>query len=155
MFALCNFTQTVEVHRVDTVLKFKRILYHASVVTFDDETERMVDRGLYYNTVSGLCEKIDIETQSFDDARNKSEFLAVYFEIVASLEPPDYRVPVAVGRLVVAVDRVFGSFLQSLGNLGADSEVEVGYPHGHNVVTAENAVESVDFDSPGDRTVDN
>ena len=93
-----NPLKLLKIHLIVTPVPAKRIGDQLTLVTFNHNFERMIDRRLNHNLVPLLGEEIHGESDTFHHPGHISEFVALYLEAVTAVEPVDNRTPVSVGR---------------------------------------------------------
>ena len=106
---------------------------HFAAVVADGREETVERRRLQQHTLAGHGERLDDTRECRNDARGVLYPFAADGPAVASAEPADDGVVVAVGHLCVAEDAVLDAFPQSLGDAWCRLEIHVGHPHGQDV----------------------
>ena len=120
--------QMLEVHLVNAVDPFKRVVDHFAAHVFRHNPERMIDWRLYDYFVSRLREALQHKPDSFDDTRNVTDPLLPDVPLVFVVYPVDDAVIIRFRGERVAENLMFAPFLDGVNDKVRRAEIQVGHP---------------------------
>jgi len=127
----------LEIHLVNVVYCFERVVDNLTVHVFRNDAERMVDRWLDNYFVTRFGEALQNETDSLYDAGNITKPFALDFPVMFIMYPLDDTVIIGIRIECVPENLMLQTLLDCVDNKVWCPEIHVGYPKWNKVLVTE------------------
>lgn len=126
--------EILEVDLISVTITFQLVLHDLTTLVADTGEEAVVGRRLQQYFLAGEGEGLDGTAHSGDDTGGIEDPVTLDLPVMASLEPADDSIVIAVGHEGIAEDGMFHTGFQSLGDGGTDFKVHVSDPERDDVI---------------------
>ena len=120
--------ELVEVHFINTINQFQRIIDHFTFHAFRHDTEGMIYRRLYDHFISRLGETLDYEANSFHNTRNIAKPFPFDLPLLFVVYPFDNTLIVRVRTESITEYFVLTAFFYCIDNKVRCTEIHIGNP---------------------------
>ena len=142
-----NRFKLLEIHFVNAVYHFKRIVNNLTVHIFGDDAERMVNRWLDNHFVARLGEALQNETDSLYNAWDITDPFTLDFPVMLIMYPFDDTVIIRIRIECVPENLMFTTFPDCIHNKIRCPKIHVGYPKRGQVLISETFFQVVELDT--------
>ena len=150
-----HLLEVVEVHLIRAVVLAQRVVNHLAAVALGYEAEGMIHRRLDDDLLVGAGEDIDDQADTFDDAGDERQPLALDAPLMVHVNPVDDARPQLLRHHGVAEERMLHALLQGVGDEGRRLKIHIGHPQGQQVVATPSGQKGAMFQVTTTRPVDN